>query len=73
MSRSSTLILLGLCTILAPYSGLPVALRTLFTVIFGAAMVGIGILMRSQEIARRQPPQETAVESPPVPQGVSPI
>ena len=41
------LILLGVLTILAPFSGLPIAFRTLLTVIFGAFVLGIGLLMRT--------------------------
>ena len=46
MSRSSALILLGVLTILTPFSGLPITLRTLLTVIFGACVFGIGLSMR---------------------------
>lgn len=46
MSRSSTLIVLGILIMLAPFSGLPGSLRTLLLVIFGAAVFGIGIASR---------------------------
>ena len=46
MSRSSTLILLGVLIILAPFTGLPFSLRALLTVIFGACVLGIGLSMR---------------------------
>ena len=49
MSRSSTLILLGVLTILAPFSGLPIALRNLLAAIFGACVLGIGISLRTRE------------------------
>ena len=47
MSRSSTLILLGIMVILAPLSGLPVGLRSLLSVIFGVGVLSIGLSMRS--------------------------
>lgn len=49
MSRPSILILLGVLTILAPFSGLPVSVRTLLTIIFGACVFGIGISMRTHK------------------------
>lgn len=47
MSRAGSLILLGILVILAPFSGLPMALRSLLAVIFGACVLGIGLSMRS--------------------------
>ena len=47
MSRSGMLILLGILTILAPYSGLPINVRSLCAVIFGACVLGIGLGMRT--------------------------
>ena len=52
MSRASVLIVLGVLTILAPFSGLPVALRTLLIIGFGAAVLGIGVAERSKEQRR---------------------
>ncbi|MFH1178301.1 MAG: hypothetical protein V1711_01060 [bacterium] len=49
MSRSSTFILLGILIILAPFSGLPVSLRSLFTVIFGVCVLVIGLSMRTKK------------------------
>lgn len=49
MSRTGMLIVLGVLTILTPFSGLPVAIRTLLTVIFGACVVGIGLSLRIHE------------------------
>ncbi len=46
MSRPSMLILIGVLTILAPFSGLPVSFRTLLTIIFGACVLGIGLSLR---------------------------
>ncbi|MGD0328592.1 MAG: hypothetical protein ABSB00_02695 [Minisyncoccia bacterium] len=47
MSRASSLILLGILVILAPFSGLPIALRSLLAVIFGACVLGLGLSMRA--------------------------
>ena len=49
MSRSSALILLGALTILIPFSGLPVAFRSLITVVFGMAILAVGLSLRSRE------------------------
>ncbi|HEY4501221.1 MAG TPA: hypothetical protein VJI70_03070 [Candidatus Paceibacterota bacterium] len=49
MSRPSILILLGVLTILAPFSGLPVSIRTLLIVVFGACVLGIGVSMRANK------------------------
>jgi len=49
MSRSSVLILLGILVILAPFSGLPISARSLFSVIFGACVLGIGFYMRANK------------------------
>jgi hypothetical protein len=50
MSRTSTLILLGILIILTPFSGLPIAIRSLFTVAFGIAILGIGLSLRTNEV-----------------------
>ena len=49
MSRPSILILLGILTILAPLSGLPMSIRSLLSVIFGACVLGIGLSMRAHK------------------------
>ncbi len=48
MSKSSTLILLGIVTILAPLSGFPGALRSFITLVTGALVLWIGLSMRSR-------------------------
>ncbi len=68
MSRAGILILLGLLTILAPFSGLPASVRTFLVVVFGACVLGIGIAIRSRDTKRAKP----LVESTP-PQDISPI
>lgn len=82
MSRTGTLILLGILIILAPFSGLPMALRSLLAVIFGTCVTAIGIAMRAHEMHNQQQPLkpvsastpiEPAVSEPTTPSGVSPI
>jgi len=46
MSRAGTLILLGILVVLAPFSGLPTAIRSLLAVILGVCVLGIGVAMR---------------------------
>jgi len=48
MSRPSMLILLGVFIILVPFSGLPINIRTLILVIFGAYVLGIGLSLRAR-------------------------
>lgn len=54
MSRTSALILLGVLVILIPFSGLPIALRTLLSEICGIAILGIGLMMRTHEVHRTE-------------------
>lgn len=73
----------GVLTILAPFSGLPVSMRTLLSVIFGAGVVVIGLIMRESEATQHREPvvEVTPAETPTVdpepeakaPHGVSPI
>ncbi|PIR83445.1 hypothetical protein COU19_00590 [Candidatus Kaiserbacteria bacterium CG10_big_fil_rev_8_21_14_0_10_56_12] len=75
MSRSSTLIVLGVLTMIAPLSGVPSALRTLFLVVVGASVMGIGLAMRTARDG--EPRAHAPVTEPPVsaepPSSVSPI
>lgn len=72
MSRSSTLILLGVFTILVPISGLPAPFRTLLTFIFGACVLGIGLAIRTRPTQTVESvPLEDAHPKPH--KGVSPI
>ncbi|HVB19793.1 MAG TPA: hypothetical protein VNF51_00695 [Candidatus Paceibacterota bacterium] len=77
MSRTSTLIFLGILTILAPFSGFPIAFRNLLTVIFGACVVGIGFALRTNETknaAAERPSADISPASEPwPPQDISPI
>lgn len=75
MSRTSTLILLGILVIITPFSGLPIFLRSSLAVIFGACVLGIGIRGRTQE-ARASRGSQSSVEppaAPPPPSDISPI
>ena len=67
MSRAGTIILFGILVMLTPFSGLPVAVRTFLTVVSGACIVGIGILIRSRDAKKMLPPQvESATSSAPM-------
>ena len=70
------LILFGIVVVLIPFSGLPIAFRTLLSVIFGAAVAGIGLSLRT-DMARSTPFVASANEpSPPEPaalQGISSV
>lgn len=75
MSRNSIIILLGILIILAPFSGLPAAVRTLLEVVLGACVAGIGLSLRVRAVQEAQAAAviETPLgESAPV-QGVSAI
>ena len=49
MSRTSSLILLGVLVILVPFTGFPMVIRALLEVIFGACVLGIGLSFRARE------------------------
>jgi len=48
MSRPSILILIGILTIITQFSGLPISIRSLFTVILSACVLGIGLSLRTR-------------------------
>ncbi len=54
MSRAGMLIFLGVLTIITPFSGLPIAIRSLLAVIFGACIFGIGLSFRIHHARRAQ-------------------
>jgi hypothetical protein len=58
MSRTSTLILLGVLVILTPFSGLPIAIRSLLTLIFGVIILAIGFSLRTHEVHHAEPTAE---------------
>lgn len=64
MSRASILIVVGVLAILAPFSGLPVAIRTLLAVVLGCVVIGIGVAERSREQRRLVAQQGAAVAAP---------
>jgi len=66
MSRNSTIALIGILTVLTPFSGLPVAMRTLFTVAFGAAVASIGLSQRAAEMRAREAAAQAASAAPTV-------
>ncbi|MDB5244621.1 MAG: hypothetical protein JWN18_491 [Parcubacteria group bacterium] len=49
MSKTSMLILLGVLTILSPFSGLPMAMRSFLTVVFGACVAIVGLTLRAHQ------------------------
>jgi VIT1/CCC1 family predicted Fe2+/Mn2+ transporter len=49
MSRTGILILLGVLIILVPFSGLPIALRSLLLVACGISVLVIGLSLRVRE------------------------
>lgn len=51
MSKSSALILLGVLTVLTPFSGLPASFRDFLTVVFGILVLAVGFLLRAKEVA----------------------
>jgi hypothetical protein len=50
MSRASSLILVGVLLILTPFSGFPIAIRSLLVVVFGLVVLGLGLSLRSHEV-----------------------
>jgi uncharacterized membrane protein YqgA involved in biofilm formation len=68
MSRSSSIIVLGTLIILTPVSGLPITYRSFLTVLLGAAVLGIGLSMRTRKTASKQesepaPVSEATIEA----------
>ncbi|MFA5996783.1 MAG: hypothetical protein WC790_03645 [Candidatus Paceibacterota bacterium] len=72
MSRTGLLILLGVLTMLTPFSGLPTAMRSILTLAFGVCVLGIGLAMRSHEAQRSVWSHDPTPPQTP-PSGVSPI
>lgn len=52
MSREMTLIVLGLLTIVIPYTGFPSAWRTAMLVLCGALVAVVGFMMRGQTLSK---------------------
>ena len=66
MSRTSTLILLGILVIFTPFSGLPVGFRSFLSVLFGLGVCVVGFTLRSQEVAKKSEGEEPMPPTPPV-------
>lgn len=71
MSRAGFLILLGVLTALSPFSGLPVALRSLLAVCFGVCVFGIGFSLRTRDVQHARSAASVPEQEPQ--NGVSPI
>ena len=56
MSRSSILILVGVLVMLTPFSGMPISIRNLVLVVFGATILGIGLSVRTEKTRPPEPP-----------------
>lgn len=52
MSKEALVILLGVVIVLLPFLGLPGTWRTVLMVLVGAAIVLIGVLLRSEALGR---------------------
>lgn len=61
MSRSSALITLGILTILVPFSGLPQSIRSFLAVIFGAAVLAVGLALRAHAARAAKVPESPAM------------
>lgn len=61
MSKTSTLILLGVLTILAPFSGLPLSLVKLVIVVLGACVAIVGLMLRAHETHRARQSTQAAL------------
>ncbi|MBI2025444.1 hypothetical protein HYT04_01495 [Candidatus Kaiserbacteria bacterium] len=48
MSKPSILMLIGILTIIVPFSGLPASARAFMTVVLGAIAFGIGLSLRTR-------------------------
>jgi hypothetical protein len=66
MSRTSALILIGVIVMLLPFSGLPIAVRSLLNVICGVAVFGIGLSLRTREVEH----EVAEMTQPPVPPAI---
>lgn len=82
MSRASILIFLGTLILLVPFSGIPVAARSMLIVFFGACVLGVGLSFRvtgarNARLSTGIPVSEETNFPPEAPQrdphGVSPI
>ena len=68
MTRSSTLILIGALTVLAPFSGLPVAWLHILFPLLGLVVIVVGFLIRADRVKA-----ERDSTPPPIGNDLSPI
>jgi Na+/H+-dicarboxylate symporter len=75
MSRSSTLILVGLLTLIISFAGIPLAWLHVLLPILGLATIIVGFLMRTDRIAEMKRSMPSPPTSAPVasPNDISPI
>lgn len=52
MSKETTIIVLGLWIIVLPYLGIPGGWRTTLLILTGAALMGLGFLLRNEALGR---------------------
>jgi hypothetical protein len=50
MSKGSIIILLGLLSLIVPFTGFPMSVKTVMAVMFGAIMMGLGYLVRQERL-----------------------
>lgn len=62
MSRIGLLITLGILTMLTPFSGLPISIRTFLTIVWGAASTAIAFGLRAHEARVKQELAEETLE-----------
>jgi hypothetical protein len=53
MSKEMTVIALGILVVVTPYLGIPGTWKTVILVLTGAAIAGIGFLLRGETLARQ--------------------
>lgn len=75
MSRSSTLILLGVLVLIAPFSGLPLSFLSFLLPVLGCFIAIIGISIRTAQVRKAKegdvPPVPPEAASMPTSHGVS--
>ncbi len=52
MSKEMTVIALGVLVVVTPYLGIPGSWKTFVLVVAGAALAGVGFLLRGEALAR---------------------
>jgi hypothetical protein len=62
MSRTGLIILLGILIMVIPFSGFPVAMRTLLSVVCGAGVLAAGFTLRAKDAEKAHLAAETQAE-----------